>query len=82
MSQQQPVNREHLLALAREMIVSHPDYFTGLGVDDVEQNGDVLVFRGNYYLDDQGLPTAKSTTVFNVYKALAVDLSARYRLEN
>ncbi len=30
MSQQQPVNREHLLALAREMIVSHPDYFTGL----------------------------------------------------
>lgn len=52
MSQQQAVNREHLLALAREMIVNHPDYFTGLSVDDVEQKGDVLVFRGNYYLDD------------------------------
>ncbi|GAB3404325.1 YciN family protein [Erwinia aphidicola] len=81
MSQQQAVNREHLLALAREMIVNHPDYFSGLSVDDVEQKGDVLVFRGNYYLDDQGLATAKSTTVFNVYKALAVNLSARYRLE-
>ncbi|NJD85450.1 DUF2498 family protein [Candidatus Erwinia dacicola] len=81
MSQQHPVNHEHLLALVQEIIVNHPDYFTGLGVDDVEQNGDVLVFRGNYYLDDQSLPTAMSTTVFNVYKALAVNLSARYRLE-
>ena len=44
------------------------------------QQGEVLVFRGPYFLDQEGLPTAKTTAVFNVFKSLAVELSSRYHL--
>ena len=81
MSHRQPIAREPLLSSANALIVNHADYVSGLRVDDVMQQGDVLVFRGEYFLDEQGLPTAKSTTAFNIYKALSVTLSARYRLE-
>lgn len=80
MSQTDPIDRASLLAQANEMIVQHEHYFEGLTVTDVEQNGDLLIFRGDYFLDEQGFPTAKSTQVFNVYKSLAVALSSRYRL--
>lgn len=49
---------------------------------DVRQNGDVLVFSGEFFLDQQGLPTAKSTAVFNMFKHLAHQLSDKYYLEN
>jgi hypothetical protein len=32
----------------------------------------VLVFSGEFYLDEQGLPTPKSTAVFNMFKYLAM----------
>lgn len=80
MSQTESIDRARLIAQANEMIVQHEHYFEGMTVTDVEQNGDVLVFRGDYFLDDNGLPTAKSTQVFNVFKSLAQALSSRYRL--
>ena len=40
----------------------------------------VLVFSGEFYLDEQGLPTAKSTAVFNMFKYLAHELSDKYHL--
>ena len=33
-----------------------------------------------YFLDEQGLPTAKSTAVFNMFKHLAHVLSEKYHL--
>ncbi len=47
---------------------------------EVIQQGKVLVFRGPWFLDDERLPTAKTTAVFNVFKHLAVVLSAQYHL--
>ena len=44
------------------------------------QQGEVLVFRGPWFLDAEGLTTAKTTAVFNVFKHLAVMLSAQYHL--
>lgn len=74
------ISRQALLELANHLLREHDDYLAGMEVTDVMQQGDVLVFRGPYFLDDQGLPTAKSTAVFNVLKHLAVELSPRYRL--
>lgn len=74
-------DRETLLRIANEMIVEHKDYFVGLEATDVAQKNEVLIFRGNYFLDEQGLPGEKSTQVFNLFKFLAVELSPRYRLE-
>lgn len=77
----QPIEREPLLEIANALIAEHQDYFAGLQATDVEQNGDILVFRGEYFLDQQGLPTSKSTTVFNVFKFLAQQLSSQYHLK-
>ena len=52
-----------------------------MAVTDVNEKSGVLVFKGEYFLDDQGLPTAKTTAVFNVYKGLAQALSPQYTLE-
>lgn len=74
------VSREEILKKANAMIREHDDYFAGIEASEVEQNGALLVFRGNYFLDENGLPTAKSTAVFNVFKALTVALSEKYHL--
>ncbi len=82
MIQPQLIDREALLRIANELIVDHQDYFVGLEATDVEQKADVLIFRGNYFLDEQGLPGEKSTVVFNVFKYLAVELSPVYCVED
>ena len=74
------ISRQALLEIANQMIKQHDDYLAGMEADDVIQQGEVLVFRGPYFLDPQGLPTAKTTAVFNVFKHLAVALSAQYHL--
>ena len=80
MNQTQTIDRDNLLILANKLIADHKDYFEGLAATDVEQKGDLLIFRGDYFLDDQGLPGEKSTVVFNVFKFLTVQLSPQYML--
>ncbi|MCU5775701.1 DUF2498 family protein [Erwiniaceae bacterium BAC15a-03b] len=77
----QPIDAAALLVKANALIVEHENYFAGMEATGVEQSGNILVFRGNYFLDEQGLPTSKSTTVFNVFKFLALQLSAQYHLK-
>lgn len=77
----QAISRQALLEKANALIKEHDDYLAGMLADDVSQQGNVLVFRGPFFLDDQGLPTAKTTAVFNVFKHLAVVLSPHYHLE-
>ncbi|WP_058969935.1 YciN family protein [Type-D symbiont of Plautia stali] len=74
------ISHQALLEIANQMIKQHDDYLAGMEANDVIQQGEVLVFRGPYFLDDEGLPTAKTTAVFNVFKHLAVVLSAQYHL--
>ncbi|ELQ6219072.1 YciN family protein [Cronobacter turicensis] len=76
----QPIDRATLLAQANKMIREHEDYIAGMVATDVEQKNGVLVFRGEYFMDEQGLPTAKTTAVFNMFKYLAHQLSAKYHL--
>ncbi|ATM85948.1 MULTISPECIES: YciN family protein [Yersinia] len=75
-----PIARDQLLAEANEIIRQHEDYIHGMQATEVEQKGPVLVFRGEFFLDSDGLPTAKTTAVFNMFKHLAHVLSAKYHL--
>lgn len=78
----QPIDRESLLVEANKIIREHEDFLHGMKATDVEQKSGVLVFRGEYFLDEQGLPTAKSTAVFNMFKHLAHVLSEKYYLQD
>ncbi|AOV97132.1 hypothetical protein A9798_09260 [Edwardsiella hoshinae] len=75
-----PITREQLLAEANQIIRDHEDYMQGMVATDVEQKGHVLVFRGEFFLDEAGLPTPKSTAAFNMFKHLAHTLSEKYHL--
>lgn len=75
-----PIARDQLLAEANEIIRQHEDYIHGMQATEVEQKGPVLVFRGEFFLNSDGLPTAKTTAVFNMFKHLAHILSAKYHL--
>ena len=67
----QPIDRETLLK---------ENTLAGIEATGVTQRNGVLVFTGDYFLDEQGLPTAKSTAVFNMFKHLAHVLSEKYHL--
>lgn len=76
-----PISRQMLLEEANRLIRNHEDFIHGMEATDVEQKGNVLVFRGEYFLDNDGLPTAKTTAVFNMFKHLAHVFSNKYHLE-
>ena len=76
----QPIDRQTLLIEANRLIGEHEDTLAGIEATGVEQRNGVLVFSGEYYLDEQGLPTPKSTAVFNMFKYLAHQLSEKYHL--
>jgi hypothetical protein len=77
----EPITKIALLELANHIMKEHDDFLADMAVTDVSEKSGVLVFKGEYFLDEQGLPTAKTTAVFNVYKGLAQALSPQYTLE-
>jgi hypothetical protein len=81
METKEPINKASLLELANHIMKEHDDYLAGMLVTDVNEKSGVLVFKGEYFLDEQGLPTARTTAVFNVFKGLAHALSPQYTLE-
>ena len=60
----QPIDRQSLLEIANKLIREHEDTLAGIEATDVAQRNCVLVFSVEFYLDEQALPTAKSTAVF------------------
>jgi len=74
------INRQQLLHEANLIIQQHEDYISGMIATSVEERGGVLVFGGEYFLDEQGLPTVKSTAAFNMFKYLAHLFSEKYHL--
>ncbi|MBK5073143.1 YciN family protein [Budviciaceae bacterium CWB-B4] len=82
LNQTSPISRQALLIEANEIIRNHEDFLHGMEATGVEQKGDVLVFRGEFFLDEDGLPTPKTTAVFNMFKHLAHVLSGKYHLQD
>ncbi|KXF81669.1 YciN family protein [Enterovibrio coralii] len=80
MSEKAQITAEELLVIANEMIRDHEDYLEGMQADSVEEKAGVMVFKGEYFLDEKGLPTPKTTAVFNMFKYLAHQLSKKYTL--
>lgn len=81
MSDKKVISKFELLLIANHVIQEHEDYIEGMRADSVEEKDDVLIFKGEYFLDDNGLPTANTTAVFNMFKYLAHHLSKEFTLE-
>ncbi|KGY12870.1 hypothetical protein NM22_09160 [Vibrio tubiashii] len=81
MSDKKTISQFELLIIANHLIQEHDDYIEGMRAESVEEKDDVLVFKGNYFLDDNGLPTSQTTAVFNMFKYLAHHLSKEFTLE-
>jgi len=81
MSDKKNISEFELLLIANQLIQDHDQYFEGLRADSVEEKDDVLVFKGNYFLDANGLPTEKTTVVFNMFKYLAHQLSKEFSVQ-
>ncbi|MDM5130341.1 hypothetical protein A9R10_01930 [Aeromonas piscicola] len=74
------LSHDELLAMANEIIKNHEDFIHGMRADSVEQKGDILVFKGEFFLAEDGTPTGKTMAVFNMFKLLAQQLSGKYQL--
>ncbi|UTV28653.1 DUF2498 family protein [Photobacterium atrarenae] len=80
MSDKKEIKTNDLLMIANQLLQDHQAYQDGIRATSVEEKDDVLIFRGDYFLDDQGLPTEKTTVVFNLFKYLAHQLSPEFTL--
>lgn len=81
MNNKRSIEEFELLLIANQLIQEHDDYIDGMRTDSVEEKDDVLVFKGNYFLDSNGLPTEKTTAVFNMFKFLAHRLSNEFTIK-
>ncbi|WP_028025213.1 YciN family protein [Enterovibrio calviensis] len=81
MSEKTPISAEELLTIANQMIKDHDAYLDGMLASSVDEKAGVMVFKGEYFLDENGLPTPKTTAVFNMFKYLAHQLSKQYTLQ-
>ncbi|ADT86781.1 MULTISPECIES: YciN family protein [Vibrio] len=81
MSDKTSISEFDLLLIANQLIQEHENYMDGMRADSVEEKDGVLVFKGNYFLDEKGLPTPKTTAVFNMFKYLAHQLSKEFTLQ-
>ncbi|MEC7306773.1 YciN family protein [Vibrio crassostreae] len=70
-----------LLLIANQIIQSHDDYIEGMRANSVVEKDDVLVFKGEYFLDSNGMPTENTTAVFNMFKYLAHHLSKEFTIQ-
>lgn len=80
MANKAEISTNELLMIANQIIQDHKDYVEGMRATSVTEKDGVLIFKGEYFLDDEGLPTAKTTAVFNMFKFLAHKLSPEFTL--
>lgn len=80
MANKAEISINELLMIANQVIQDHQDYVDGMRATSVIEKDGVLIFKGEYFLDDDGLPTAKTTAVFNMFKFLAHKLSLEFTL--
>ncbi|MGR6861784.1 YciN family protein [uncultured Aliivibrio sp.] len=81
MSDKKSISEADLLLIANQIIQDHENYAEGMRATSVEEKDEVLVFKGEYFLSDQGLPTEKTTAVFNMFKYLAHQLSKKFTVK-
>lgn len=81
MSVKKSISEADLLLIANQIMQDHENYLEGMRATGVEEKEEVLVCKGEYFLSDQGLPTEKTTAVFNMFKYLAHQLSKEFTIK-
>lgn len=76
------ISKKDLIALANIQLLENKDYIAGMEVTEVSDKFGVISFRGESFLDKDGLPTTKSTQAFNLYKWLCHHFSKQYELKD
>ncbi|WP_160060988.1 DUF2498 family protein [Psychromonas sp. L1A2] len=76
----QTINSENIIKLANAQLPEHEDFIEGIKVERVSEQHGVITFKGESFLDAEGLPTAKSMVAFNLYKWLCHHFSNKYTL--
>lgn len=79
-NEKQAIKSDDLIVLANAQLSEHEDFIDGVEVQSVAEQHDVITFKGESFLDGDGLPTAKSMVAFNLYKWLCHHFSNKYRL--
>lgn len=80
MTNKKQISEFDILLIANQIIQEHENYLEGMRATSVEERDEVLIFKGEYFLSDQGLPTEKTTAVFNMFKYLAHHMSKEFTL--
>lgn len=80
MTNKKQISEFDILMIANQIIQEHENYLEGMRATSVEERDEVLIFKGEYFLSDQGLPTEKTTAVFNMFKYLAHHMSKEFTL--
>ncbi|MBU2895424.1 DUF2498 family protein [Vibrio hepatarius] len=75
------ISKFELLLIANHMLHEHHDNLISMRVEHVEEKDDVLIFKGNHFLDINGLPTEKTPKAFNMLKYLSLHLSNEFTLK-
>ncbi|MGL5036261.1 MAG: DUF2498 family protein [Aeromonas sp.] len=78
--QKELISEAALLEIANNIINNHEDFIHGMRADSVTQRSEILVFKGEFFLSEEGTPTGKTMAVFNMFKLLAQQLSGKYQL--
>ena len=76
----QAIKRADLIVLANAQLPEHDDFIEGVEVQEVAEQHGVIAFKGESFLDDNGLLTSKSMIAFNLYKWLCHHFSSKYTL--
>ena len=79
-SDKQMIKRADLIVLANAQLPEHEDFIAGIRVQSVVAQHGVITFKGESFLDENGLPTANSMIAFNLYKWLCHHFSNKYTL--
>lgn len=82
MNQKKVISKFELLLIANHLIQEHSDYITGMRADEVEEKDDILIFKGQCFLDKSGLPTPNTPAAFNILKYLTLHLSNEFTLKH
>lgn len=80
-SAKKQISEFELLLIANQVIQDHQDYIEGMRATSVTEQDDVLIFKGEYFLDEKGMPTLQTTAAFNMFKYLAHHLSKEFTLK-
>ncbi len=74
------ISSSELLIQANGVLLNFPDFIEGMEVINAQQEGDKIIFRGEFFLNGLGMPTEKTQTSFEAYEYLSRFFSDNYCL--